>query len=231
MINRTRYSETISVVVGKNSSDPFNVHESLLVSSSEFFKAALSADWKEDRLEVLHLSCLKPVNFQIYLDWLYGSGDVDIDLVVTASLADFGVPAPGEGDLRVVDRLCELWILGDYLLDNAFKNAVIKTILCLGVTNSRMILPNTVQRIVDGTLTDSGLCRWLLDHLASVLTPNDLEKIEHILPQKVLLPLLKRMISGRRCPPMAGNSCHPQVSHCQKYYEKSRENPAETERD
>ncbi|GAB1734629.1 hypothetical protein NU195Hw_g1932t1 [Hortaea werneckii] len=207
---KTRYSKTISVVVGKNSSDPFNVHESLLVSSSEFFKAALSADWEEDRPKVLHLSCLKPVNFQIYLDWLYGSGDVDIELVVTASLADFGVPAPGEGDLRVIDRLCELWILGDYLLDNDFKNAVIKTILCLGVANSRMILPDTVERIVDGTPTDSGLYRWLVDHLASVLTPNDLEKIEHILPQSVLLPLLKR---------------------CQKYREQSRENTAETERD
>ncbi|KAI6825402.1 hypothetical protein KC332_g7872 [Hortaea werneckii] len=207
---KTKYSKTISIVVGNNYWDPFNVHESLLVTSSEVFKAALSADWKENRLKVIHLSCHRPVNFQIYLDWLYGRGHVNIEVLVMESLADSGTTAPGEKDPWVVDQLCELWILGDYLLDNEFKNAVIESILCLVATDSRMILPDTVERIVDGTLTDSGLYRWLLDRLASVLTPNDLEKIEYILPQSVLLPLLKK---------------------CQKYHEQSRENTAETERD
>ncbi|KAI7223947.1 hypothetical protein KC333_g151 [Hortaea werneckii] len=227
---KTKYSGTFSIVVGNNYSDPFNVHESLLVSSSEFFKTALSADWKENRLKVLHLSCYKPVNFQIHMDWLYACGHVNIADLVTESLAHFGVPAPDEKDLWVIDQLCEVWILGDYLLDNEFKDTVIKSILCLRVTNLRIILPDTVERIVDGTLTDSGLYRWLLDHLASVLTPNDLEKIEHILPQSVLLPLLKRVISGRRCPPVPGNSCHPHVSRCERYHEKSPEKTAEAER-
>lgn len=231
MIVRTKYSRTISIVVGNNYPDPFNVHESLLVSSSEFFKTGLSAGWEEKRFKVVHLSCYKPVHFQIYLDWLYAREQVNLVNLVTENLSDSEIPTPGEEDLWVIDQLCELWILGDYLLDNEFKNAVIKSILCLGVTTSQMILPDTVARIVDRTLTDSGLYRWLLDHLASVLTPNDLKKIEHILPQSVLLPLLKRVIRGRRCPPVSGTSCHPQVSHCRRYYEKSRENVAEAERD
>lgn len=223
MIIRTKYSNPISIVVGDNYSNPFAVHEILLVGSSEFFKSALSADWKENRLKKLHLSRYKPVNFQIYLDWLYARGHVDIEILVIVSLADFEVSAPGRKDLWVVDRLCELWILGDYLLDNEFKNAVIQKILGLDLPKLRMILPDTVKQIIDGTLTESGLYRWLLDHLASVLTPNDLEKIEHILPQSVLLPLLKRVISGRRCPLITPDSCHPRLSHRQRYIEKSQD--------
>lgn len=109
------------------------------------------------------------------------------------------------------------------MLDKEFRNAVIRKILGLDLPKLRMILPDAVKQIIDGTPAHSGLYRWLLDHLASVLAPNDLEKIEHMLPQSVLLPLLKRMISGRRCPLITPDSCHPRLSHHQRYIEKSRD--------
>lgn len=63
---------------------------------------------------MVHLSCYKPVNFEIYLDWLYARGHVNTVNLVSENLADSGTSTPGEKDLWVIDQLCELWILGDY---------------------------------------------------------------------------------------------------------------------
>lgn len=95
-------------------SKTFTVHTSFAIKSSSFFRAALKNDWKEAREKRIDLPGTKVVDFQIYLQWLY-----------TGRIAELNY-AESPANSATLIRLC---ILGDYLGDSRFSNAVIDTLI------------------------------------------------------------------------------------------------------
>ena len=97
------------------------MHSKLLGSSSEFLKAKLKSEWLEENGAV-KLPDHSAASFDIYVKWLYcrnislsESNDHD-DENDDAHASDFGL-------------LAAAFILGDALLDDAFKDAVISALL------------------------------------------------------------------------------------------------------
>lgn len=69
---RYDYNDTISVLIGSEERR-FVVHKDVICSSSKFFKAACSANWKEGQEGIVRLPTAKPPVFEMYMDWLYFS--------------------------------------------------------------------------------------------------------------------------------------------------------------
>ncbi|KAF2431139.1 hypothetical protein EJ08DRAFT_199899 [Tothia fuscella] len=103
---------------------PFIVHRQLIASSSEFFNKALNGEFKEKEGVVRLAVVDNSANFDIYVRWLYSCqlysqfpGDASTN-EVTAKEANEEWP-----------RLAALYIIGDVLLDQKFRNVVIDAIL------------------------------------------------------------------------------------------------------
>jgi hypothetical protein len=107
----------VLVRVGERSEH--KVDEKLLRTSSAFFKAALSHEWKESQTHTIELPTVEPENFQIYLDWLHTRR-----VHVSTSLD----PSPEERQ-QEMDKLVESYVLGDYVQDIDYKDTIMDTIM------------------------------------------------------------------------------------------------------
>ncbi|KAF2773837.1 hypothetical protein EJ03DRAFT_347243 [Teratosphaeria nubilosa] len=120
---RGRYAAALTVVVGDEDDKlKFSVHKDPLCSSSEYFKVACSACWREGRPEVIEVSHISPQIFEVYLHYVY-TGELDID---AAGLADQS-PAEGTPAFRkhLGRGLVNLYIAADVLMDQKLKNTII----------------------------------------------------------------------------------------------------------
>ncbi|KAF3036986.1 hypothetical protein E8E11_002643 [Didymella keratinophila] len=112
-------SAPVSVVVGAGKRT-FHVHEAHLISSSDFFKNALSRDWKEKTTRVIELYDCFPETFKIYVNWLY-SGHV-------CSIVGDGQRKMTKGQRNVQQELGVLaacYTLGSSLQDIDFKDSIV----------------------------------------------------------------------------------------------------------
>jgi len=177
----------------------FTVHEALICKHSDFFTAACSGEWKEGQTRTVRLPAPNdPAHFQLYLDWLYSQRLVNVTELVRKGLVEQDVSTQsGAQGLHVVDGLCDLWILGNYLLDTSFKNTMISRVITNEVPRGGLILLSTVKKIIKGTPTDSGIQRWLLDHLGPLITAQQLEEAREWLPAQFVFHLLKKMTNFR----------------------------------
>ena len=87
------------------------MHRSFAIKSSRFFQAALKGDscWKEAHEKRVLLPEAEPVDFDVYLEWVY-----------TSQLT----PRDAEPALDHCAMLVRLYILGDFLGDSKFCNKV-----------------------------------------------------------------------------------------------------------
>lgn len=111
----------MKIIVG-TSKEPFHVHESVLFTSSQFFKAAISGSWKESQEHTIELPEDDPKAFAIYSHWLYFA---EIPGLLQAA-------KKGESAKQSAQEYYDLvsaYVLGDKLLDAEFQNAVIDAIL------------------------------------------------------------------------------------------------------
>ncbi|KAK4543404.1 hypothetical protein LTR36_005547 [Oleoguttula mirabilis] len=156
--NTTKRFNTITVLVGVDE-EAFTIHESLICDRSDFFKAACSGEWKESQTRTVRLPpSTTPAHFQIYLDWLYSQRQQSLTELLEVLLQEEGVSdADDVMALQVLEGLCELWMLGDYLLDVTFKDRAIGNIVAHELPTRCLILPDTIQKVINNTRKDSGL--------------------------------------------------------------------------
>ncbi|KAK5113131.1 hypothetical protein LTR85_010949 [Meristemomyces frigidus] len=194
---KSKYTSTIMVLVGEDE-EAFTVHESLICGHADFFKAACSAEWKEGQTRTVRLPPTKPARFQIYLDWLYSQQLLVVMDAVKKALEQDDIPTHKDTQpLLLICELCQLWMLGDYLLDVTFKNKVMDNILAHELPRRRLIMLPTIRTVIDGTPKDCGLQWWMVDHVAPLVEVSQLEEMRAWLPADVVFELLKKMVMVR----------------------------------
>ena len=114
---RLDFLETIVVCVGKeDNKKEYMVYKSFATKSSKFLRAALNGNWKESQEQRVPLPDTEPVDFEVYLEWLYTS-QLDPRDAETDDDDD-------RGTMRCM-MVVRLYILTDFLDDAKFCNEVI----------------------------------------------------------------------------------------------------------
>ncbi|KAK5170383.1 uncharacterized protein LTR77_004970 [Saxophila tyrrhenica] len=150
--------ETIAVIVGAPEQEQiFNVHTDLLIKHSNFFRAALSNDWKESRSRRVELRDVEPEHFEVFKDFLYTG-------FVYCSKAGDSTDPPHP-------RLACCWVLGERVLCTAFKDAASDAFLDKYAFHNKTplraqfdIYPNSTERsCIRRLLVDFAAHTWHVD--------------------------------------------------------------------
>jgi hypothetical protein len=175
-------TKTFTVLIGTTQKE-FTLHTSIATRSSNFFRAALRRNtWKEARETRIVLAEVHPAVFEGYLQWLHTG-------VLTSS---FPIDKPSTFDLA------EMYILGDFLDDKAFRNAVLDDI----TSSAYDIWPGicSVNLIWDNTPGGSPLRKLILEIWAKKPMSLIVEKLlsgAHEYPGAFLAELFAHMaVSG-----------------------------------
>jgi hypothetical protein len=134
----------ITVVVGTHG-NAFPVHESLICSSSEFFRTARKPEWSAANPQVVDLGDEEPDIFEAYLHWLY--------FRTRPTMETHNDPACPE-----YKRLAHCYVLGEMLIDKNFKNDVVNALIeLLEEMKDRIIIPGSdeINIIYAGTIEGS----------------------------------------------------------------------------
>jgi hypothetical protein len=107
-------------LVGTDAPKKFTVHESIVKARSEFVCLALRGDWVEASSRVIPLPEDEPALFSVYQHWLYNG-------LIHTSRQGMSTSA-AESD-EEYELLVEAYILGEKILDVAFKNSVMDAIV------------------------------------------------------------------------------------------------------
>lgn len=91
----------------------FTVSENLLCASSEFFQKAMSKNWNGSTTRQVRLKFIEPDTFHIYVNWLY------------CKTLPVRIDSPGALGNAEYLELAKAYALGDLVLNERFKNAVI----------------------------------------------------------------------------------------------------------
>lgn len=236
------WTKTIIVPVGSSQADElgskittdiedFVVHETAIRRHSPYFEAALNKPIFKEALEhLVPLSYHDPESFKLYLGWIY-SHEINISSLDNKDTAK-----------AVGDSLIRAYILGDFLLDLDFKDAIIDAV-------------NEVQEEADGylraclplayahTAEKSPLRRIIIDRM--VYTKRDSpanfiarERADDFLDREILLDPMEAVVLMSDTPTPPPYHTHPCHYHCHKgrdtcylfkYEEKWGYNPPEKE--
>lgn len=132
------------VFVG-DETEPYLIHHDLIAASSEFFNRALHGEFKE-KAGVVKLPTQKASTFDAYYRWLYAD-KLEPSNTRTFFTHDF-----------------ELYILGDELQDERFRNSVIDNVI--GEVSIHLIYPTGFEQITfvfESTPKNSHLRKLLID--------------------------------------------------------------------
>lgn len=112
-------SRVITCRVGKeDKARDFTVHESIITTSSEFTRTALTKEWKEAKDGILPLPEDDIAAFELYQQWLY-TGRLFLNRLSEPS-------GQGQQHFRL---LVKSYLLGEKLVDHNFKDIVIDCII------------------------------------------------------------------------------------------------------
>ncbi|KAL9023648.1 MAG: hypothetical protein Q9180_008157 [Flavoplaca navasiana] len=139
--------EVVTILVGLEET-PFRIHEGLLCSKSEYFRAAFEGSFKESTEKSVHLRDDDPKVFQFYATWIYTQ-----KLVINST----------NGQLKV-DICCRLYVLADKLGSEDVQNKAINLIhkSCTAYP-SQGIGIDTINYVFDHSLPKSLLWAILVD--------------------------------------------------------------------
>lgn len=151
-------TKTFIVSVGATKKE-FTLYTEIATRSSKFFQAALSRNWKESQENRVVLAEVHPDVFEGYLQWL-NTG------VITSS---FPIGKPTTFDLA------ELYILGDFLDDATFRDAVLDDLIYSAYDMWPGIC--SVNLVWDNTTRDSPLRALILEIWAEKPMPLVIEKL------------------------------------------------------
>ena len=148
--------DTITVNVGKEATK-FPVHEAVIRRSSIFFDNAMKEEWAASRLDPRTVTLVDedPAIFKIYLHWLYFK---TFPTVITKSTGGFN---------HETDMFSKSYVMGEMLIDTAFKNAVLIAFrdALLNQPFYKPMRPGPIiaKIMYDGTLEGSPGRRFLVD--------------------------------------------------------------------
>ena len=131
---RRNFTDPLCVYVGAEKKQ-YTVHEAEITKTSRFFASATNGKWEEVTKNGIVLPDHEPITFEIYAEWLY-SGDIVLDHDPPQTLQQSGI---------VLQQLMELYVLGQFLLDCSFKNAVVDKALEIIDSNSDCDLCPSVE--------------------------------------------------------------------------------------
>ena len=148
---------TIFLLVGEEQ-EQMLVHASYLSSRSEFFRAALSKDWKESRTRIIKLPEDDPQTVAQYLDFTY-QGRLPTHQSWTPSQTD-----------SMYLALARLYVYGERVLDTAIRNIIVEHLIAFSSianhdlpTHPHYPGPEVVEMVYDGTTAASPIRRFLVD--------------------------------------------------------------------
>lgn len=171
----------------------FVVHKDLICARSPFFEAATSDRWttsEEDSSDrVIPLPDHSWRSFHVYLKWLYNQ-DAKLKQVAEATLE-------GPKDLRLLQMstliLAQAWVLGDFLGDWVFANAIMDCICSV----KALPLVDGIAWIMDHTSSDCPLRLWLIIRLTACISKNWVDVLLVSGQQQLLNDLLRECLKRR----------------------------------
>ncbi|KAL7936955.1 hypothetical protein V8C35DRAFT_332213 [Trichoderma chlorosporum] len=186
----------LTIEVGSANPKTFHVHKNLICHTSVYFETALKDHWQTSPSEPVALKEEDPEIFEVYVHWLYfGTLPVQND-------------KPGlEGNAEYV-QLAKAYVLGDFLVDVNFKNAVMDTMFIKShsmASDGRRPHPAgpVIRYIYEKTPESSPPRRFLVDLFAYFGKAKWLEPkwiSEDDLPEQFIRDLLTAMFKHRRPP-------------------------------
>ncbi|KXT04754.1 hypothetical protein AC578_9706 [Pseudocercospora eumusae] len=194
---RSSYSTVLTIHVGENEeAQSFIVHKDLAAQSSPYIKAATAPDrWIEGKENVISMPEQRPRAFQTYLEWLYNP-EVDLGAAIRELAKD---ETTGIVEIMAncvfTNRLIECWVLGDYIGDVKFKNAVMRTMFKGGIGWS----PRTLHCVFEKTSQESVLQQWVIEAIYEILSDKETpkatkDKAIKALPEHSAKILLERFV-------------------------------------
>lgn len=200
----------IKVIVGVNKTELY-IHRSILTSSSEFFRNATKPEWQELRADpnTLILAEANVEEFSAYVHWLYfGTLPAEKSPTRGQILDDIDFPS-----------LARAYVLGEELMDIAFKNSVLDSIVAVMEQFNWLPTGETVNIIFRGTPPGSGARRLVTEVCAhwAQNTDNWIKEFE-LYDKEFLLEALREMTSVR---PKTGKQ--PWYVNRTQYHEKPRQ--------
>ena len=138
----------ITLLAGPNAL-PISVHKTILTTSSTFFVNATKPEWEgsRDTHNTIRLPHLDSDMLNIYIHWLYRR-----TLAVQVPSCDSDYAAYQDG---AYPHLSRLYVLGEELMDAAFKNAVIDAIIACAKQTLWYPSGEAVRIIYEGTVEGS----------------------------------------------------------------------------
>lgn len=164
--------------MGSKNPVTFSVHESIICKASPFFKKSMGSGWVESQDGLVRLESEDPAVFQVYMHWLY------------RNTLPVRIDSPGSVGNAEYMQLAKAYVLGDFLQDGSFKDAVLDAFLekrLSYATDGQQWNPcgPVIRHIYDNTLDSSKARRLLVDiytengrgdWLTKWATPEDLPK-------------------------------------------------------
>ncbi|KAK3716003.1 hypothetical protein LTR37_006733 [Vermiconidia calcicola] len=158
-VNAPTYGiETVVIRTGtEDYAKTFNVHKDLLTTHSDFFKAALSREWKEGQDRVVRLKELEnPEPFKLFVDFLYTGK------IFSGKVVDIGTLDHVKANFQEYLLLVEAWTLGEMVLSTPFKDGIMDIMISKLVAGD--IIPDNIYPWVwKKTASNSTLRRLLVD--------------------------------------------------------------------
>lgn len=187
---RLDFSEEVAILMGE-SATRVTVHKDVLTSSSGFFRAACGGSWKESKEKSISLPETTEEIFMIYVGWLY-TGNAEVydedehqDLpkaseTVRSDVFDIGF-----------DNIVDSYILGDFLDDESFCNALIDNLMLLSLFTKTLPDRASIGKYWAQLPQGSGIRRLLVDLEVSYGETDCLSSDNRHWPYDYLIELVK----------------------------------------
>jgi hypothetical protein len=161
MASSAQDSVFATVLVGPNHAR-FVVHEALLVHHSEFFRAALTGNFKEAEEKVVKMADTEPYIFECFVHWLYyqrfpdaSKGD-DEELVKIWGSADEAH--------TLITNLVKMYVMGDQnIMPRLQRDALDSVFHHISYTQCTLPDDDHVKCAFDYLDPEDPLCRYLVD--------------------------------------------------------------------
>jgi hypothetical protein len=161
MTSSAQDSVFATVLVGPNHAR-FVVHEALLVHHSEFFRAALTGNFKEAEEKVVKMADTEPYIFECFVHWLYyqrfpdaSKGD-DEELVKIWGSADEAH--------TLITNLVKIYVMGDQnIMPRLQRDALDSVFHHISYTHCTLPDDDHVKCAFDYLDPEDPLCRYLVD--------------------------------------------------------------------
>lgn len=209
------YSETVNVLVGEEK-EHFTVHRRLISQNSDLFRTACSKRWRNDEDEGVSLPYEEPCDFQVYLDWVYAQRQQPPSFFIKPRKH-----ADGRYHRRA-ERLCALWVVGDYVLDRAFKNVVMDELLADPSPRKHLMARDAIVDVIVGTNADCTLRKWLVEHLTVYATPEDLDALREHMDSDLAFTVVRKFAETRN---KKSYDIYDHTLRCASYHEHDDDEP------